>query len=160
VLCSPHLRFNNLTLISTHGLPGSLPPISEYQMFLASSHCFNDKDYAHISLHSWVNVVTGKMIGIDRAAKYVEVTQGKKVPYDHLILCTGQQYQVPCPTEADISQLPTNEEITICPGKRYMGKVPSNLFTLNDDEDCVNALLWLRENFIYSEEGAFVIYFC
>lgn len=47
-----------------------------------------------MSLRSWVNVVVGKMTGIDRAAKFVIVSNDRKVPYDHLILCTGQQYQV------------------------------------------------------------------
>uniref|UniRef100_A0A8C0GKJ6 CFAP61 dimerisation domain-containing protein n=1 Tax=Chelonoidis abingdonii TaxID=106734 RepID=A0A8C0GKJ6_CHEAB len=90
----PHLKFNNLTLISTHGLPGKNAPDSKNRGFLIQSHCFNDKDYALMSLCSWVNVVVGKMTGIDRAAKHVVVSKGKKVPYDHLVLCTGQQYQV------------------------------------------------------------------
>lgn len=47
-----------------------------------------------MSLQSWVNIVVVKMIGIDRAAKHVIVTGGTKVPYEHLILCTGQQFQV------------------------------------------------------------------
>lgn len=47
-----------------------------------------------MSLCSWVNVVVGRMTAIDRAAKHVVVSQEDIVPYDHLILCTGQQYQV------------------------------------------------------------------
>jgi NADH dehydrogenase FAD-containing subunit len=47
-----------------------------------------------MSLCSWVNVVVGRMIGIDRAAKHVVVSNNEIVFYDHLILCTGQQYQV------------------------------------------------------------------
>lgn len=47
-----------------------------------------------MSLCSWVNVVVGRMTGIDRAAKHVVVSKDRAVPYDHLILCTGQQYQV------------------------------------------------------------------
>ena len=35
------------------------------------------------------------------------------VPYDHLIIATGTQYQVPAPTEADISQLTTSNEVSI-----------------------------------------------
>lgn len=58
------------------------------------SHCFNDKDYALMSLCSWVNVVVGRMTAIDRVAKHVVVSQEDIVHYDHLILCTGQQYQV------------------------------------------------------------------
>ncbi|XP_013015209.3 cilia- and flagella-associated protein 61 isoform X4 [Cavia porcellus] len=92
VFCS-HLKFNNLTLISTHGLPGKKLLGSEQRKFLASDHCFNDKDYALMSLCSWVNVVVGRMTGIDRAAKHVVVSKDRAVPYDHLILCTGQQYQ-------------------------------------------------------------------
>lgn len=46
-----------------------------------------------MSLCSWVNVVVGKMTSINRGAKYVVVSE-EKVPYDYLVLCTGQSYQV------------------------------------------------------------------
>lgn len=58
------------------------------------SHGSSDRDHAQMSLRSWINVVTGKMVGINRAAKHVLMSGGRKVLYDHLILCTGQQYQV------------------------------------------------------------------
>ncbi|XP_074065449.1 cilia- and flagella-associated protein 61 isoform X2 [Macrotis lagotis] len=152
----PHLKFNNLTLISIHGLPGRNLLHTGQRKFLASDHCFNDKDYALMSLCSWVNVVVGKMTGINRAAKHVILSNEKIVPYDHLILCTGQQYQVPRPTGADITKLLTNREIKDCK-ERYTGKIPSNLFTLNDEEDCLRALKWIHENFILSE-GNVIIY--
>lgn len=47
-----------------------------------------------MSLCSWVNVVVGRMTAIDRAAKHVVLSHEEIVLYDHLILCTGQQYQV------------------------------------------------------------------
>ncbi|KAM6144264.1 cilia- and flagella-associated protein 61 [Erethizon dorsatum] len=156
VFCS-HLKFNNLILISTHGLPGKKLLVNEQRKFLASDHCFNDRDYALMSLCSWVNVVVGRMTGIDRAAKHVVVSKDKAVPYDHLILCTGQQYQVPCPTGADISQHPTNLEVPDSSKMRYSGQVPCNLFTLNDEEDCVKALAWIRSNSI-TTEGNVIVY--
>ncbi|XP_074844491.1 cilia- and flagella-associated protein 61 [Carettochelys insculpta] len=153
----PHLKFNNLTLISTHGLPGKNPPGSKHRGFLIDSHCFNDKDYALMSLCSWVNVVVGKMTGIDRAAKHVVLSKGKKVPYDHLVLCTGQQYQVPCPTGAEISQLVTNREVIHRCKQRYTGDVPANLFNFSDDHNCLKAEHWLKENFINSQ-GNVIVY--
>uniref|UniRef100_A0A8C6J7A5 CFA61 protein n=1 Tax=Melopsittacus undulatus TaxID=13146 RepID=A0A8C6J7A5_MELUD len=133
----PRLQFNNLTLISTHGLPGKDPPGSRHRGFLINSHCFNDEDHAKMSLRSWVNVVVGKMTSINRAAKYVVVSKEEKVPYDYLVLCAGQQYQVPAPTGADIHKLPTNRDVLSEWPQRYTGKVPSNHFTLNDSQDCV-----------------------
>nr|XP_048311477.1 cilia- and flagella-associated protein 61 isoform X2 [Myodes glareolus] len=156
VFCS-HLKFNNLTLISTHGLPGKKLLGSEQRKFLASDHCFNDKDYALMSLCSWVNVVVGRMTGIDRAAKHVVVSKNEIVVYDHLILCTGQQYQVPCPTGADINKHLTNREVQENSKLRYTGKVPHNLFVLNDEEDCVKALIWMRSNSILTE-GKVIVY--
>ncbi|XP_010573377.1 PREDICTED: uncharacterized protein C20orf26 homolog [Haliaeetus leucocephalus] len=153
----PHLKFNNLTLISIHGLPGKDLPGSKHRRFLINSHCFNDEDYAQMSLCSWVNVVVGKMTGINRAAKYVVVSKEKKVPYDYLVLCTGQKYQVLSPTGADISKLPTNREVISKWPQRYTGKVPSNHFTLNDDQDCLKAMHWLKENIVNSE-GNVIVY--
>ncbi|ERE71885.1 Acyl-CoA N-acyltransferase containing protein [Cricetulus griseus] len=156
VFCS-HLKFNNLTLISTHGLPGKKLWGSEQRRFLASDHCFNDKDYALMSLCSWVNVVVGRMTGIDRAAKHVVVSYNETVFYDHLILCTGQQYQVPCPTGANMDQHLTNREVLENSKQRYTGKVPYNLFILTDEEDCLRALIWMRNNSILTE-GKVIVY--
>ncbi|KFQ29868.1 Uncharacterized protein C20orf26, partial [Mesitornis unicolor] len=153
----PHLKFNNLTLISSHGLPGKDPLGSRHRRFLINSHCFNDEDYAQMSLCSWVNVVVGKMTGINRTAKYVVVSKEKKVPYDYLVLCTGQKYQVVSPTGADIRKLPTNREVIGKWPQRYSEKVPSNHFTINDDQDCSKAMLWLKENAVNSE-GNIIVY--
>ncbi|XP_067900509.1 cilia- and flagella-associated protein 61 isoform X2 [Heterodontus francisci] len=155
VFC-PHLRFNNITLISTCGLPGDRSS-TICRRFKAASHSYDPNDYAQISLQTWVNVVIGKMIGIDRAAKYVLVTGNTKVPYEHLILCTGQQYQVPCPTGADIIELPTNQDVTVDPDQQFMEKKPSNLFVLNNHEDCENALHWLKKRAILTK-GNIIVY--
>ncbi|KAI4538114.1 hypothetical protein MG293_011517 [Ovis ammon polii] len=60
---------------------------------LVFCHCYNDRDHELMSLCSWVNVVAARMTAIDRAAKQVIVSREKVVLYDHLILCTGRQYQ-------------------------------------------------------------------
>ncbi|NWR44110.1 CFA61 protein, partial [Regulus satrapa] len=147
----PRLKFNNLTLISIHGLPGKDPQSSKYRRFLINSHCFNDDDYAQMSLCSWVNVVVGKMTGINRSAKYVVVSKEKKVPYDYLVLCTGQSYQALAPTGTDCS------EVTSQWPQRYREKVPSNHFTLNDAQDCLEAARWLEEN-LDSSTGTIIVY--
>ncbi|NXQ84020.1 CFA61 protein, partial [Nyctibius grandis] len=153
----PRLKFNNLTLISIRGLPRKDLLGSKQRRFLINSHCFNDEDYAQMSLCSWVNVVVGKMTGINRAAKYVVVSKDRKVPYDYLVLCTGQKYQVLSPTGVDISKLPTNREVISKWPQRYTGRVPSNHFTLNDDQDCLKAMHWLKEN-VVSSEGNVIVY--
>ncbi|KAM6455925.1 cilia- and flagella-associated protein 61 [Liasis olivaceus] len=153
----PHLKFNNLTLISAHGLPGKDESNNLHKRFLINSYCFNEDDYALMSLGSWINVVAGKMTAINRSAKHVIVSKEKKVPYDHLILCTGQQYQVPCPTGADIKKLWTNREVSTNCQQRYIGVVPSNLFIISDDEDALTAMKWLKENVIDST-GNIIVY--
>ncbi|KAF7240462.1 Cilia- and flagella-associated protein 61 [Varanus komodoensis] len=124
---------------------------------LSNCYCFNEDDYALMSLGSWINVVVGKMTGIDRSLKHVIVSKERKVPYDYLILCTGQQFQVPCPTGADISKLLTNREVSKDSGQRYTGAVPSNLFVICDDEDALVAMKWLREKVTYST-GNVIVY--
>ncbi|CAI9546180.1 unnamed protein product, partial [Staurois parvus] len=110
-----------------------------------------------MSLRSWVNVVVGKMTGIDRAAKFVIVSNDRKVPYDHLILCTGQQYQIPSPSRGNITKLLTNNEVPDCSKLRYIGKIPSNLFTLQDEKDCLKAIHWLKDN-VVKQNGNVIVY--
>nr|XP_043905721.1 cilia- and flagella-associated protein 61 [Solea senegalensis] len=151
VLClCPHLSFNNLTLISTHGFPGDRNHDDRDDVaFLSTSHAYSGRDLALLPLRCRVAVVTDKMVAIDRKSKYVVVRGGeKKVPYDFLVICTGLQYQVP---------RPTGRPQTPPPRRRQTAPAPSNLLTLNDLHDCTAARHWLRANFV-EQEGDAVVY--
>ncbi|TSP57654.1 Cilia- and flagella-associated protein 61 [Bagarius yarrelli] len=150
----PHLQFNSLTLISPHGLPEYLS--TDNISFLSTRHCYSKSDYAQLSLHSWVNVVEGKMTKIDRKMTRVQVNGTHRIPYDHLILCTGQQYQMFCPTGVDISKWSSTSSVPEQRIFRYTGHIPSNLFTLNDQQDCMRAYQWLIDNFLQQEGDALV----
>eukprot|EP00062_Callorhinchus_milii_P013205 gi/632961029/ref/XP_007896529.1/ PREDICTED: uncharacterized protein C20orf26 homolog [Callorhinchus milii] len=157
MVLSPHLRFNNITLISTHGIMGPSSRMARYRKFLSTSYSYDYEDLALMALQTWVNVVVGKMIGIDRAAKHVLVTGDRKVSYEHLVICIGHQYQTPCPTGADITLMPTNNDVTVNPDQRYKWKVPSNLLIMNNEIDCQNALAWIKKNELTSK-GNIIVY--
>ncbi|KAK2883843.1 hypothetical protein Q8A67_017480 [Cirrhinus molitorella] len=142
----PHLRFNNLTLISTHGFPDHCS--DDNMRFLATSHCYSDQGLGQLSLRSWISVVTGKMKAIDREAKHVELMENGKVKYDYLILCTGLQYQMPSLTSTEATSQKSNNMNPHQPRHRHIQPVPSNLFTLNDLDDCSHVHQWLMDNFV------------
>ena len=83
-----------------------------------------------------------------RTNKFIKVSGGTFVPYDYLILCTGQQFQIPVPTGADISTLVTTSEVVIPKVSRYTGPLPSAIFTITTERDCENALNYIRGDFL------------
>lgn len=77
------------------------------------------------------------------------VNGGSLVPYDHLLICTGVQYALPAPTEADIAAGATNAQIPNRPDRRLPGpEHPCNLFAVNDQYEAAVALYWLENNIV------------
>ncbi|XP_061597597.1 cilia- and flagella-associated protein 61 [Cololabis saira] len=139
-LCScPHIRFNNLTLISTHGFPGDQKP--DHAGFLSTSHAYSSRDLNRFPAGSQFRVLTGKMVSINRKSRAVLVSSGEEVPYHQLVLSTGLQYQVP----GVLQPLPND------------GPAPSNLLTLNDFQDCSSAGTWICSDFL-GGEGTALLY--
>ncbi|KAK7506894.1 hypothetical protein BaRGS_00001745 [Batillaria attramentaria] len=136
----PHLRFNNLTLISPHGLPGEMQYDELRDEMLPTSHFYSREEYARVSFRTSVNVVYGKMTALNRQAKVVIVNGEYQVPYDHLVLCNGQQFQVPAPTLADPEAGDTNENLPNHPDNRLLEEPPRNLYLVNDEYDAAVAL--------------------
>ena len=88
------------------------------------------------------------MLITHRTNKFIKVSGGTFVPYDYLILCTGQQFQIPVPTGADISTLVTTSEVAIPKVSRYTGPLPSAIFTITTERDCENGLSYIRGDFL------------
>lgn len=88
-------------------------------------------------------------------------TAALREPYCSLLVCQVLIHslirfsQALSPTGVDIRELPTNREVMSKWPQRYTGKVPSNHFTLNDDQDCLEAMRWLEENAVSSEGEGF-----
>ncbi|EDO37268.1 predicted protein [Nematostella vectensis] len=158
VFC-PHLRFNNLTLVSPQGLPGQTAPDKLVNSCLPSSMCYDDDIYANMSLRTWINVVKGSMTAIDRTNKILKVSGGFGVPYDYLVICTGQQFQVPAPTGADISTLVTTSEVPRPRTAVYRGMLPDNVFTVNSHGDCAKVVKWVN-NYFLNSQGKALVYGC
>ena len=86
-----------------------------------------------------------------RKKKQVIVNGSTIVPYDHLVLCMGTQYQVMAPTEADVHHQATNEDLPNSPHRLFEGPIPNNVFTINDEYDSAVLLYWIETNLLYSE---------
>ncbi|KAL5009389.1 hypothetical protein ScPMuIL_014970, partial [Solemya velum] len=152
----PHLRFNNLTIISPHGIPGEMAPDEQRDLMMSTSHCYTHEEMTKASLRSWVNVVYGKMTSLDRKKKHVVVNRDTLVPYDHLVLSTGLQYQAPQPTGADVSNGCTNKDLPASPAQRCVRAVPKNLFVINNFYDAAVALYWIENNLVKAQRKAVV----
>jgi thioredoxin reductase len=114
VTANPHLQFNNLTLISPHGL---LPKGNAH--FLSNKYAYTVDDYHRMALNTWLNVVKGTVVQLDREEKQLVVVteDGEEtiISYEYLVFATGLQY---CVEEGQDGQVP-----------------PSNVCALNDSED-------------------------
>ena len=139
---NPHLHFNNITLVSPHGLPLTTPTGH------AHSCCYTEDSLSKLGLRAWVNIVRGCLIGLNREEQSIVIEgddgSGDQHPlamlhYDYLVLCTGLQYQIP-------PQL-FSEEMTL----------PRHVFTINDRHQEMQMMQWISERLATKEEGNIVM---
>jgi len=90
---------------------------------------------------------------VGRKKKQVIVNRKYVVPYDHLILCTGAQYQVPQPTGLDVSAGATNSDLEQPeqPQPRLHDPAPKNVFVVNDAYEAAVILYWIENNLLYAK---------
>ncbi|CAG2054850.1 unnamed protein product [Timema podura] len=60
------LTFNNLTLVCPHGMTGDLDHPGLHNQLLPQTCHFSAQYMAKISLHTWVNIVSGYLTAINR----------------------------------------------------------------------------------------------
>lgn len=70
------------------------------------------------------------------------------------MLCTGQQFQVPAPTGADIDTGVTNENLPGNPNHRLLVEPPKNLYLVNDMYDAAVGL-YRAENTLLKNQSKF-----
>ena len=127
LIFNPHLHFDNITLVSPHGLPRTTPTGH------AHSCCYNENSLSLLGLRAWVNVVRGCLIGLDRDGRNITIEGGSDdghlalLHYDYLVLCTGLQYQVP-------RYLHSGQE-----------SLPRHVFTVNDKHQETQMMQWIKE---------------
>ena len=64
LIAKSHLRFNNLTLVSPHGLPVThMMDDAVRDTFLSSSHAYTTRDLKQMSLQTWVDVTSARQGG-------------------------------------------------------------------------------------------------
>ncbi|KAI3380497.1 hypothetical protein SNEBB_011095 [Seison nebaliae] len=128
-----HLRFNNLILISRNGIEISTDSI--VHKILGSRRYLTDRMMERMSLASAINVIEGIVTIIDRKRKQVIVNDKSIVPYDHLILGTGIQYEVDYPSTLALDRLPRST---------YRQKI-SNYFCLNDMKAIESLIYFIQQ---------------
>ncbi len=102
-------------------------PLSEPDLFRMN---YDQNDYAHQSLRSWVNVILGKMTSIDRRRKNICINGQTVLPYDHLILCTGEQYYLIAPLQARIYNSYSRQEVKPHITRPLFGNRPAKKLTV------------------------------
>ncbi|TGZ58269.1 hypothetical protein CRM22_009731 [Opisthorchis felineus] len=151
----PYLRFNNLVLLSTNGLPGDSleKPDPLLFRFLHTDHCYPTEVLGQYGLRHCVHVIRGKLTGIDRKFKFITIDHEKHLSFDHVVITTGLQYHICCPGTDDNIKEPIPYETPFRRTRRFSLNYPTalrpkNLFLINDWVDASNVVDWVRTKYL------------
>ncbi|XP_047137832.1 cilia- and flagella-associated protein 61 isoform X1 [Hydra vulgaris] len=151
--------FNNLTLVSDNDVfniydssdDNKFFDSFQFENFLPSQN-FNQKSLSLLSLRTWVNFVYGKLKKIDREKRLIYVNNNA-VPYDQLILCTGESFHCTVPTDKSINKLKNIDKHTsqVNPKQKDMqtlsgvnDQIPNGVYALNSSKDVCAIFKWLK----------------
>ncbi|VDD75421.1 unnamed protein product [Mesocestoides corti] len=137
IIFASHIRFNNLTLLTPHGIPGDTEESENRRVSLFFPPQLLHARPATPRANSTTNQ---KLITIDGT---------HEMSYDLLVLAPGTQYHPPMPTRIDPKVIaerrrkPPCEVIGISTKDRA-----SNLFLLNDEYTTLEAIRFIEKNLI------------
>ena len=131
-------------------------------IFNLSSLEYGTEELSRLSLRSYVNIVCAKLVSLNRAMKLAILDDETVVPYDHLLLCTGNQFPVIAPMQANVISPLSRKAIPAKFDRILFGNcipsilrrskfliaepAPPNVLTINDEYDAAMAVKWLRMN--------------
>ncbi|XP_043191532.1 cilia- and flagella-associated protein 61-like isoform X1 [Amphibalanus amphitrite] len=150
---SRQLLFTNVTLVDPHGFPdGGGDELAAAMR--TSTEEFTPERLGTMWLHVWVNLVRGVMVAIDRKHKLIRVAEVGDIPYDHLLLTCGLQYQlptrlVPRPSRPFSDRRPLHPPV-------LLPEAPENVFRVNSQYDAERALDYVRAYCLERNENVIV----
>uniref|UniRef100_A0A5K3F7N3 DUF4821 domain-containing protein n=3 Tax=Mesocestoides corti TaxID=53468 RepID=A0A5K3F7N3_MESCO len=151
IIFASHIRFNNLTLLTPHGIPGDTEESENRRvsLFFPPHYMQDRRRLGQIALRTSANVVSGTLTAINRNQKLITIDGTHEMSYDLLVLAPGTQYHPPMPTRIDPKVIaerrrkPPCEVIGISTKDRA-----SNLFLLNDEYTTLEAIRFIEKNLI------------
>ncbi|VUZ45791.1 unnamed protein product, partial [Hymenolepis diminuta] len=148
---SRHIRFNNLVLLSPHGLPGDteVPENPLISLFYPERFRQDRRRSGQLSLHTIINVIPGTLTAIDRNRKVITIDNKHEISYDFMILTPGTQYHPPIPIGADFNFTAAERKNNTCDPTLITTKhKASNLFLLNDECSTLDAISYVEKHLI------------
>ncbi|RLU19878.1 hypothetical protein DMN91_008437, partial [Ooceraea biroi] len=145
-----YTQFTNLTLISPHGLPFDNKRSRAEARLLTFRGRFCSEYRRSVAARTWINIVHGTMVAINRREKYATVLSQGNLAYDFLILTCGLQYQ---------KSILRDEKGAQKRGMTAESQIPWNCLTVNDDTEafiCLRRIQWLTGDL--KEEKAIFFY--
>ncbi|XP_055355516.1 uncharacterized protein LOC129600896 isoform X2 [Paramacrobiotus metropolitanus] len=167
IILNPHLRFANLILVSSHGIPLIDQDDVTVKAFPSARQLFTRRELNQLAIPANIQVIFGTAITLDKSRKVLYVNDKQRIPVDYLVIGTGLQF-----LDFDVSvdsQWLTKLAETVCAEACAVAKMPprrfqspcqtlTNFFVVNDAwqaDSVISQLEAIRKD---SQSGYYVIY--
>ncbi|XP_071035159.1 uncharacterized protein [Parasteatoda tepidariorum] len=153
LIYNTNYRFTNLTLITKSNAIGENPANKEGYKFLPYRPSYSQDELDRMCLPIWVTIVRGSISNIKnnvlRVMSNTKDDEDFDIGFEYLVLCEDLQFQ-----RQYLKRIAKKEEDTT-PGRYSLLKniqrnyeaseEPTNVFTINDENEGVELITWLRK---------------